>query len=163
MKYKTLVLVSAATLVMVGCSNPFSAEPTPTPSPSPSPQDVLGIQEQIESETGIVAQLPEDGNNVALQDVSNSGSRAVVNTNDAGDVTVIADLPDTETGQQYNVWMMSTDEGTDAMKVGTLQTVKGGYVLEGSISAEGMNKVVISRDSAGATAPESVVLEGTVE
>jgi len=147
-------------MALVGCSfNPFRAEPTPTPSPSP--QDVLGIQEQIESETGIPVQLPEDGANMALQDVSNSGSRAVVNTNKSGNITVIADLPASDSGKDYNVWLQKAD-GT-AVKVGSLSVVKGGYVLEGKGQTEGAKKVIVSQDSEGAAAPEQVVLEGTLQ
>ena len=131
-----------------------------------SPNVENTIEEGVELENR-VNQFLEDKNIVLPENAERANLKSVGGTSDSGvvtreqdanstNITLIANLPDLETGS-YQVIFSKDGEDADSMVLGTLRTAKGGYLLDYSTTdnVSDYNKVEVLN-----TDDESVVLEG---
>jgi hypothetical protein len=128
----------------------------------PTPEEQLEQQvNQFLEDSGI--RLPEGSERANLSDQT-GGSATGVASRQVGttrtDITVIADLPDL-TGGSYVAWL--TDEDGDFERMGALRPAKGGYLIDFSTSQniEGMDEVVISRETSITNQPSELILQGS--
>jgi hypothetical protein len=137
------------------------AAPTPTAA-SVNPGGARA--EEFLEESGI--EIPEDNERVVLDAVGggeNTGVMAWSSEGAQATVTVIASLPDLQTGT-YAAWLSFEDEFT---RIGNLRLSKSGYLLDTRVEArviEQAQRVIVSRET-GVDRGEPVdrVLEGRLE
>lgn len=135
---------------------------------SSTPQDTLEetenqIEERFRTEIPEGAERAElrsddvDGRALATREVTDEGTT----------VSVLADLPDPETGF-YQAWIQRGEEGEEEFErisLGRLTVAKGGYVTEYS-SADDLSdydQVVLSQETSQDSEPEEILIEGSFE
>src|SRR3989304_9582998 len=91
------------------------------------------VEEKLEEKFKI--QIPEDISKAELKDVSGETASGIATRkfeNNTFAYTLIADLPDPETGAFYQGWLVRGDRGSDnfsQISTGRLQLGKGGWML----------------------------------
>ncbi len=137
------------------------ARTTPAPLPTPS------IEEKIEKTFNL--EIPEDVDRADLNDVTGgNGSGIATRKYTAGRFshTLLADLPDPESGTFYEGWLVRGKEG-DAnfafISTGRMRVAKGGYLLEFTSSTDysAYNGVVVTLERVDDRKPETHILEGS--
>ncbi len=172
----SLTLILALSLFLVAC-NRNNQTPTPTPVPTqPTQEEISSTRTELERLTG--QQLPTQ-----TPDQLGSTSRETVLTPQSGyqatgyarhgfadgryTLTVLADLPDLESGQVYQVWLVqgAADSEATPRKVGQLRSSKSGYLLDYSASEDltSHTSFVVSREQTDDNQIETPVLTGTLE
>ncbi|MFI5241009.1 MAG: anti-sigma factor [Microgenomates group bacterium] len=97
--------------------------------------------------------IPDDVEKKELKDVS-GGNGFGIATKDM----VLADLPDLDSGQIYQVWV---EKDGKVVSLGKMRVAKGGWIFEGSIPT-GYQKVVVSQEKSFDGKIETRVLEGSL-
>lgn len=113
---------------------------SPLLNPTPS------IEEQLKNKfNGMV--IPLDSERIELKNVSGGEGMGI-----ATKTEIIADLPDLEKGENYQALLSN---GTKTVLLGTMQALKGGYILEyNSSKYPGYNKVLVVKGA-------KTILEGS--
>lgn len=121
-----VVLVSAAFLIRRGLTKKTLTVPTPTPS----------VQQQIENSFGGIT-IPAGIEKTDLVNVSGGEGVGI-----ATKTEVLANLPDLEAGQSYQVWLQKDDK---KVLLGKMRIAKGGWILEyDSSKYPGYNKIIVT-------------------
>jgi len=131
----------------------------PSQAPIEIPQE--SVEQQMENKFNM--DLPEDQEKAELKDVSEIGATGIASRkyeNGKFEMTLLADLPDEESGKRYQAWLMKDDE---KVSLGTFRIAKGGYVLEFTSSKDysDYNQVAVSLESKVDMELEMTVLEGS--
>ena len=133
--------------------------PTPTPQPL--------IEEKIEDAFNV--EIPEDVDKATLKDVSGGDASGIATRkfeNGRFSHTVLADLPDPESGLFYEGWLVRGREG-DAdfavLSTGKLKVAKGGWIVEFQSTTDYSlyNSVVVTLEKTFDKTPEKHILEGS--
>lgn len=132
----------------------------PTPSPISTP--TIEEQEQ-EIESRFRIEIPEDVEKANLTDArggSFSGLATRNFENGVFDLTVLADLPDPEANEFYQVWVRSNG---DTRKLGTMSIAKGGYLLDITLREDltAFDEIVVSLEAKNDSQIETTVLQGS--
>lgn len=128
------------------------AEPIPT----------VSLEEKVEGRFD--AKLPENAEKTELKPTKPSDSFAAA-TREFEDgqftLTILADLPDPESGKIYQAWLTVGDG--QQLSLGTLRQAKGGWLLEYTSSTDysAYNDVTITLEKTLDNTPEEVVLRGS--
>lgn len=134
---------------------------TPTVSETVSTEKTLEDKFKIE--------IPEDVDKAELKDVSGGSSSGIV-TKDFSDAkftsSVLVDLPTLNNGEYYQAWLVKGDVGAkdySLIRLGTLKSAKGGYLLDfsGKTDYSDYNKVIVTKEIKLDGTPETTVLEGS--
>lgn len=150
------ILISLALIpVLVACNRTGEAEP--------STGEGVVLEQRVEElleKSGV--ELPEGVDRADLNPVEGDGTGlATRNLVDQGrEYTVLAALPTPVSGW-YEAWI-SNDDGSEAVSLGRLQSVKGGYLVEVTLDGElsEKNRVVVTLGPTDEGATTNVVLEG---
>lgn len=117
-----LVVFIAGILILRGTGNSDSASATPAPTQS--------TEEKFESSFKI--DIPEDADKAELEGASGTSSTGIA-TREVGEnqstVTVLADLPELESGQVYKAYVAKA-ESEEKMPLGSMRVAKGGWIVE---------------------------------
>ena len=179
---KLAVLLPLAALVLAGCWNPFAKkepEPTVTPTPTVSPEQLGQIKQQLREKTGLTvptlppppslapSATPTDKTAVprelVMQDQLGSGSTGLVSwipQDKQIKIALLADLPDLQPKQVYQVWLRSKDG--KLQQLGQLKSVKGGWSWQGQVSSGDYQELLVSRESVIDNQVETVVLQTVI-
>lgn len=81
-------------------------------------------------------------------------------------ITILADLPEPESGKVYQGWLVKGEEGEDSYDIvsaGRLTSAKGGYMLNFQSKADysDHSKVIVSEEKPGSSKISKAVLEGS--
>ena len=128
--------------------------------------DEMGSTDQLVSEfaeeMGVV--LPDDVEKATLEDISGGSSKGLATrkfTEGTFTHSVLAALPDPETGSWYEGWLVR-ENPFDVIYTGKLRQAKGGWVLD-FVSVEDLQdhqQVVVTLEKVEDGKPESHILEG---
>ncbi len=132
--------------------------PLVSPSPTPSLE-----QQERSLENRFNVTIPDDVEKTTLKDVKGLGFSGIATrdfTNSTFNLTVLADIPDPESGKFYQVWL--TKNGQNRL-MGTMRAAKGGFLLDTSLGEDltSFNGVVVSLESKNDLSVEEVTLKGT--
>jgi len=169
-------------VLLTGCWNPFvgkSPEPTPLPTPTISPAEISQIKQRLRQKTGLsvpslpptptgqvnapTAQSGTTAKELVLADQIGSGSTALVSWVPGEKVlqlAVLADLPDLQSGQFYQVWLQTEQGGS--LPLGRLQSIKGGWSWQGQVAPGQYRQIMISRESVADNQIETIILAAAV-
>ena len=117
-----LVVFIAGILILRGTGNSDSASATPAPTQS--------TEEKFESSFKI--DIPEDADKAELEDASGTSSTGLATRqvqDNQSTVTVLADLPELESGQVYKAYIAKA-ESEEKMSLGSMRVAKGGWIVE---------------------------------
>lgn len=122
----------------------------------------LSVEDEIEEMFKV--EIPEDVDKAELKDVSGGDASAIATRKyEAGKFihTVLADLPDPETGKFYQGWLFKGDEAL--VSTGKMREAKGGWIIEfeSSTNYTDYNKVVVTLEGTSDLNPEKHILEGS--
>jgi len=133
-----VVIVFGVLLISRKNSKNKTLEPFVNPTPS--------IEEQLKNKfNGMV--IPSDSERIELNNVSGGEGMGIATKNE-----IIADLPDLNKGEAYQVLLSN---GTKTVLLGTMQALKGGFILEYKSSKySGYNKVLVVKGT-------KTILEGS--
>jgi hypothetical protein len=154
-------ILAVLVLVVYLLRRPSSNVVTLLPSPTPS------SEEKIESSFKI--DIPEDVDKTELKDVSNTNAIGIATKkfeNGRFSATILADLPEPQSGSYYQAWVTSGDlqkGDTKFTTLGTLRIAKGGWMVEfqsNSDLSENKN-VLISLETTADSRPEKHIMEGS--
>lgn len=129
--------------------------------------EALSVEDQIEDKFKYT--LPDDVEKAELKDVTGGDASAVTTRkfeNNKFTSTILADLPDPESGSFYQGWLIKGEEGTDDYRIaslGKLTVAKGGWMLDysGATNYSEYDKVMITLEKKFDLTPETKVLEGS--
>lgn len=132
---------------------------TPVPTATPTLEET---QNSIENKFKV--NIPEDADKAELKDAHGTGFSGIATRefkNGVYSITVLADLPDPDTGMFYQAWL-SDGSGTSRL-LGTLRMAKGGYLLDYTTSQDlrPLSSVAISLETKNDAKVEEVVLQGS--
>lgn len=133
-----IVVVTAGLLIRKARIDKLQAIPSPTPS----------IQDKVSEKFGGLT-IPDDADKIELKDVSGGDGYGIA----TGD-TVLADLPDPQSGYFYQVWV---EKSGKVSALGKMRVAKGGWVFEGKMDGE---KVIVSLEKVFDNKIETKILEG---
>ena len=127
----------------------------------------LSVEDEIEESFNI--DIPEDVDKAELSDVGGGDATAIATRkfeNGKYEHNILADLPEIETSEFYQGWLVKGEEGSDGYSVlstGKLRIAKGGWMLnfESSNDYSDYGKVIVSREKVNDTTPETHILEGS--
>lgn len=130
------------------------------------PETLSSVQEQIEEKFN--TKIPDDVDKAELRDVTGGGSSAIATRKfESGKFTsnFLADLPDPDSGDFYQAWLIKSEEGKEDLVVslGSLQLSKGGWMLNysGSKDLSDYSKVLVTSEKTRDNTPETKLLEGS--
>lgn len=108
--------------------------------------------------------VPENADKITLNDVSNKGGTGVATRsfeNNRFSHSVMAALPDLETGTYYEAWLVR-ENPADTVSTGKLRQAKGGWILEYSTGKNLTDhaKVMVTLEKVNDQKPETTILEG---
>jgi len=133
---------------------------------TPKVPQTLSTEQSLEQKYNI--QIPEDVSKAELKDVTGGSASGIV-TKDFKDgeftSSVIADLPDPESGHFYEAWLSKGEKGSSdysLISLGTFNNAKGGYLLDYNSKTDysDYDSVMITSETKLDKNPESTVLEG---
>ena len=133
------------------------------------PKEVLRVETEPSVEQKIEdsfkLQIPDDVDKSELSDVSGGNSSGISTRKyENGKFThsVLADIPDPESGEFYQGWLV---KGDDIVSTGRLTITKGGYLLEfESVTDYSDHKGIwVTLEEKSDTTPEKHILEGSFE
>lgn len=133
MNRRDIVIGAIALLVLVGGYFYVSRNRTPDENLQVTNDDLQTVEKNIEDSFKI--DIPDDANKAVLGSSTEAGTGIVtwdVDDNGQFTATILADLPDLETGTYtaYAIKGQPTDESYDEISLGGLRVAKGGYLLE---------------------------------
>lgn len=104
--------------------------------------------------------LPENATRANLSDPTGSGSTGIATRDDNQNYSIIASLPNIESGW-YQAWL-TTSDGSHPVSLGSLTLAKGGFLLEtqSSLDPSSYTQIKITREQVRDDNPEFTVLEG---
>lgn len=151
------VLVVVVFLLRRPGSNSVTLLPSPTPS----------SEEKIESSFKV--DIPEDVDKAELKDVSDTNAIGIATKkyeNGRFTATVLADLPEPESGNYYQAWITSGElqkSDTKFVTLGRMRIAKGGWMVEFQSNSDlSVNKnVLISLEKTPDSIPEKHIMEGS--
>lgn len=134
----------------------FSHRSKETITQLPEPTTEERIEETFKVE------IPDDVDKAELTDVTGGTSSGIATRKYENGVythTVLADLPDSTSGEFYEGWLVMGDK---FFSTGRMRVAKGGYLLEYTSKTDysDYNEVVITLEGTADTTPEKHVLEG---
>lgn len=133
------------------------------PKVVPQVESQPSVEQKIEDSFKL--QIPEDVDKSELSDVSGGSSSGIATRKfENGKFThsVLADLPDPESGKFYQGWLV---KGDDMVSTGRLNVAKGGYLLEfESVTDYSDHKgILVTLEEKSDNTPEKHILEGSFE
>ncbi|KKQ52989.1 hypothetical protein A2865_02115 [Candidatus Woesebacteria bacterium RIFCSPHIGHO2_01_FULL_39_17] len=137
------------------------------PSEEMKVPETLSLEDTLEEKFKI--EIPEDVDKAELKDVSGGSASAIATRkfeNNKFTHSILADLPDPESGSFYEGWLVRGEEGSDnfsSFSTGRMRLAKGGFMLEFESSTDysDHNKVVITSEKVADKLPEKHILEGS--
>lgn len=131
---------------------------TPTPLPTTS---VEQTEQNIEDKFKV--DIPQNVDKADLKDIKGTGFSGIATRefkNGVFDMTILADLPDPDSGRFYQVWVRKNNE---TKLLGTMRVAKGGFLLDISSREDltSFNEVVVSEESKSDNQIENTVLQGS--
>jgi len=157
-------IVVAAVILAVAAFVVFRVtrdEPDLTLGPTSSPsleEDIEGIFNTDIPDGAQKAEL------VATGDIEGSAIATLEEDKGRNLVTILADLPDPESGT-YQAWLVKgeRDGFSDTIPLGSMRPAKGGWILDPTPvgEVEGFDKVIVSLERDIDSSLETVVLEGS--
>lgn len=134
-----LFVILAIIGVAVGINKAKKGPAVPLTLPSPS------VTEEIQKTFNLT--IPSDVEKTDLNKVGDVEGMGIVTRkwqNGKFELTVLADLPETETGAPYQVWLQKTSG--EKLFLGDLRVAKGGYLLEfeSGLDYSSYQKVIIA-------------------
>ena len=131
-----------------------------TPEELQVPQ-TLSIEDRLEQAFDF--EIPEDVDKAELEDATGGDASGIATRkfeNGQFTHTVLADLPDPETGAFYEGWLVKDES---VISTGRLRIAKGGYLLEFQSSTDYLehSDVVITLEKVADSNPEEHILEGS--
>lgn len=164
---KTDILLGLAIVAVVSGVIYWIKKPSLKNLPKPTQTPTI---EQIEGklEDTFKRQIPEDLDKTELKDVAGGdGSGVAARKFEKGvfNLTVLADLPDPEAGNFYQVWLqrgMRGEDGFGLVSLGKMRIEKGGYLIDYKVNKDysDYKQVFVSREKVFDSKIESSVLEG---
>jgi len=133
------------------------------------PKEVLQveIEPSVEQklEDSFKLEIPEDVDKAELSDVSGGSSTGISTRKyENGKFThsVLADLPDPESGEFYQGWLV---KGDDVISTGRMTMAKGGYLLEFESPTDYSDHkgIWVTLEEKSDATPEKHILEGSFE
>ena len=149
-----VVLIGIAAVVFfIQNRQPEVAPIDATPTPSLE-------ERQQEMEDRFRVDIPDDVDKANLEGNGGSGIATRDGQEVGSSVTVLADLPDPESGKFYQAWLRKDGE---LESLGVMSVVKGGYLLDSSLRESGVsyNDVVITLETTLDDNPETIILQGS--
>ena len=133
------------------------------PKVVPQVESQPSVEQKIEDSFKL--QIPEDVDKSELSDVSGGSSSGIATRkfeNGKFSHSVLADLPDPESGKFYQGWLV---KGDDMVSTGRLNVAKGGYLLEfESVTDYSDHKgILVTLEEKSDNTPEKHILEGSFE
>lgn len=121
----------------------------------------LSIEDQLEQAFDF--DIPEDVEKAELKDVTGGNATGIATRKfDAGRFThtVLADLPEPESGTFYEGWLVLEDS---VISTGRFRMAKGGYLLEFQSGTDysSYDRVVVTHERVADSVPEEHILEGS--
>jgi hypothetical protein len=125
------------------------------------------VTSELSQKLGVT--VAEDVERVSLRDINNEGASALATRNYTEGRfmhTILAALPDVESGEDYQGWLVRGSEGDEDYSVlatGVFTTSKGGYLLEFSSSSDlrDHDQVWITSEVVDDGQPGNRMLEGS--
>jgi hypothetical protein len=159
------IVIGVVILILVAVAAYFILKPSD--EPEITIDQTSSVEDELEE--SFKFELPEDVEKVELSAVRGDGSRAIATRkfeNGTYSHTVLADLPDPESGTFYEGWLVrgkSGDENFAIISTGQLTIAKGGYLLnfESSTDYSDYGSVVITLEKVADSTPEEHVLQGS--
>jgi hypothetical protein len=129
--------------------------------------ETLSVEDALENKFNV--QIPEDVDKAELTDVTGGNASAIATRKyEDGTFTfsVLADLPDPESGKFYEAWLVKGEEGDedyDILPAGKLSVAKGGWTLTYTSKTDysDHNRVLVSEEEVNDGVPETHILEGS--
>ncbi len=126
----------------------------------------LSVEDRIEEKFNV--EIPQDVDKAELKDASGGNASGLATrkwANGKFEHSVLADLPDPESGKFYQGWLVKSEEGDEDYSIvstGRMQLAKGGWSLQFSsgIDYSEYAKVKISQEEISDRTPEKTILEG---
>jgi hypothetical protein len=144
------------------------------------PQEEMRVPETLSSTTEQTLEqkfnleIPDDVEKAELKDVSGGNASAIATRkfeNNKFDQSLIADLPESEVGSFYQVWLYNGKLGElntgvqnpEMRSAGKLRTTKAGWLLDYSSSQNltNLNQVAVTKEKVDDNNPETQILEGS--
>lgn len=155
-----IILIILAGAIFMLRRNPSVPEMANNPSPTPSVESRL--------EDSFKVDIPDDAEKAELKDVANVNGTAIATRsweNNRYSATVLADLPDPESGF-YQVWIGrggATDANTTFVSLGRMRVAKGGWMVEfqSNTNYSDYDTVIVTQESTSDSRPEKHILEGS--
>lgn len=128
---------------------------------------VQEMVDELSAQLGV--KIEEDVERASLRDVSGGGASGLATRNYDGEEfthSILAALPETETGKFYEGWLVLGEEGDEEYSIlntGKLQQSKGGFLLEFSSDQDlsDYQKVIVTLEENDDSTPEDHILEGS--
>ena len=139
----------------------------PKTTPIETPVATPSFEEQFENKFN--TQIPDNLDKAELKDITRQGGSGLATRNYENGIfnlTVLADLPDLEPNDFYEVWLSRGTAGQNnysLISIGSLQIAKGGFLLDFNENKNysDYQNVIISLETKLNTSPEKIILEGS--
>lgn len=161
MKNRIITIAALIVLLVIGLFY-RSSRSKKTSQPVEALPSIQETENQIKEKTGL--QLPQEQgvDKAELKDVRNEGALGLATRKvESGKlvVTILANLPDLETGKFYQGWLSSE---SDLLSTGELEEKKGGWYLQFSTTEnkKSLSKVMVTLETKKDLQPEEKILEG---
>lgn len=112
--------------------------------------------------------IPSSAERITLSDDTGGNATGIAArdfSNDTFTLTVLADLPDLDSGSFYQAWIVKGAdlENSPKLSLGRLSLKKGGYVIDFSVNKDysDYNLVVVSKETAADSTIEMPILQGS--
>jgi hypothetical protein len=155
-----VVVVLISGILLFKNANSDKIEPVPEPTPS--------VYERVNNKFGNL-DIPDDADRAELDDVSGKGGIGISTRrfmNGKLEMTVLADLPEPESGYFYQAWLVKgefEEEDAEYLSLSKMRIAKGGFVSE-FVSLEELSDykgVVVTLEKNFDQKPEELILKGS--
>lgn len=153
-----LIVLLGAIYLLRSSGSDSSTNATPTASP-------ISVEEKIESVFKVT--IPENADKAELKGTENSDTSGIATRNlEKGfSLTILADLPDPETGVVYKANLRKADstKPEDAVQLGTLKIAKGGWMIDyqSNTDLKDFKNVSVVQESSSDPKNTKIVLQGS--
>lgn len=161
MRNRIITITALVILLVIGLFY-RSSRSKKTSQPVEALPSIQETENQIKEKTGLQIPQVEGADKAELKDVRNEGALGLATRKvESGKlvVTILANLPDLETGKFYQGWLSNDN---DLLSAGKLEEKKGGWFLQFSTTEDkkALGKVMVTLETKNDLQPEEKILEG---
>jgi len=139
----------------------------PQTTPIEIPIATPSFEEQFENKFN--TQIPENLEKSELKNITGQGGSGLATRNFENgtfSLTVLADLPDLESNNFYEVWISRGTVGQSnysLISIGRLQIAKGGFLLDFTVNKDysDYQEVIVSQETKLGNTPAKIILNGS--